>query len=608
MNDHNQFNKPDQSERAMNSLNEEEVRLSEERSRELEKQYIEDSLPFGFSFDADEWLIYQEAGNPMGPQPLPTKVCSRLEVAARTRDQFNENHGRLLRFFDPDGILHQWAMPMEQLAGDGSALRQELFGKGLLIAPGMKARQSLIMYIQTAMPSKTVRCTQQTGWNHECTAFVLYDETIGNNGKEALILQMPIIPSVHQFVSGTLLDWQQIASLCLGNSKLIFAVSLAFATPLLKLLDVESGGFLFRGQSSSGKSTCLRAANSVWGAPELIQQMRATANGLEGIASAFNDGLLCLDELGQVDPEDIGKAIYMLANGVGKARADKLGNSRKRASWRIIFLMSGELKLSDCMREAKQKTRAGQELRILDIPADNETYGCFQCLHGYPNGKQFADKISELSKKYYGIAGREFLKHLLPSQERVLSDLGNLMDEVTRVHLPLGASGQVHRAFNRFALAGAAGEVASSFGITGWEQNVAMDAAMRCFNDWLSSRGDIGSQEVREILSHVRRFFEQHGESRFSPWHHDDSNLRGKTISRAGFRKMMENGEEFFMFREAFKEELCSGFDERFVARLCLEHGWLMPDTDNSITRPERLPGIGNVRVYRFTSYVLRDE
>ena len=35
-----------------------------------------------------------------------------------------------------------------------------------------------------------------------------------------------------------------------------------------------------------------------------------------------NDTLLCLDELGQSDPDKVGEATYMLANGSTKVRSD----------------------------------------------------------------------------------------------------------------------------------------------------------------------------------------------------------------------------------------------------------------------------------------------
>lgn len=585
--------------------------LSAERAEELRQLHanasrqIDATLPNGFIFDEDDWLIFQKEIEGEENPPV-IKICSRLEVLARTRDQFGENHGRLLQFSDADGLIHRWAMPMELLGGDCSAYRQELLSKGLLIAPGKKARDLLTIYIQTSIPALTVRCVDQTGWSKERTAFVFQNETIGSAGNEPLILQSTSSIPTTQTTSGSLKEWQQISTLCIGNSRLLFAVSAAFAPPLLLLMGLENGGIHFRGGSSSGKTTCLRAAASVWGGVDYVQQWRATANGLEGTAAAHNDCLLCLDEMGQMDPTEIGKVAYMLANGTGKTRADKLGDSRKRKQWRLLFLSSGEIALADHMTEAKQRARAGQEVRVLDIPADGQKYGCFQELHGFEKGKEFAERLSELCKSYHGVAGPEFVRYLMLMQKDVVLKAQTLMAELFRKYVPPTASGQVQRAFNRFALIGVAGELVTSFGVTSWGEGAAIEASLNCFNEWLRARGDMGPQEEHAVLAQVRHFFEQDGDSRFAPWFEDDREKEGKTIMRVGFRKHCDDGEEFFVFRESFKQDIAFGFDSEYVAQVCLKHGLLIPDSKGGSTRSERLPGAKrSSRVYRFSSKVL---
>ncbi len=585
--------------------------LSRARAEELSREYasIASSLPNGFYFDDEGWLVHQKAHSDSDNPPAPIKICSRLEVIARTRDQISENHGRLLQFEDPDGIVHLWSMPMELLAGDGAMYRQELLSKGLLIAPGTAARQALTIFIQTSTPATTVRCVDQTGWDKNRTAFVLQNETVGNAGNEPLILQTTSNLLTTQTALGGLTEWQQISGLCKGNSRLIFALSAAFAPPLLLLLGMENGGIHFRGGSSSGKTTCLRAAASVWGGPESVQQWRATANGLEGIAAANNDCLLCLDEMGQMDPGEIGHVAYMLANGVGKTRADKLGDSRRRKQWRLIFLSSGEIALAAHMLEAKQRIRAGQEVRVLDIPADGQKHGCFQELHGFSRAKEFAEHLGAMCKSYHGTAGPMFIRSLLPIQAEAIQKANILASELSSKHVPAAASGQVHRAFNRFALIATAGELATTFGITRWAEGEAIAAAMHCFNDWLRARGDLGSQEERAIISQVRHFFEQHGDSRFSSWQKYESDPLGKTVLRAGFRKPSTDGDEFFVLPESFKRDIACGFDPEVVAQVCLSNGLLMPDTKGGSTRSERLPGMEkSMRVYRFTPKVLTGE
>lgn len=339
-----------------------------------------------------------------------------------------------------------------------------------------------------------------------------------------------------------------------------------------------------------------------------MKQWRATANGLEGVAAAHNDCLLCLDELGEIDSTEVGKVAYMLANGTGKTRADRYGNPRDRAKWRLVFLSSGEKSLLDHMSDGKQKVKAGQEIRILDIPVDTEMYGCFNELHGFPNSKGFADHLNELCRKSYGSAGRGFLHSLIESKDDAMENARALMADLALQNLPPNACGQISRAFHRFALVAVAGELASVFGITGWKEGTALEAAMRCFGDWLRARGTLGLQEEQQILSQVRYYFEQHGESRFSAWTADGEDPKSKTLQRAGYRRCLDGDVQFYVFRESFKRDLCSGLDARLVIDVCVRHGWLMPGPNGTPTRSERMPGAKqSVRVYRFTSKVLED-
>jgi putative DNA primase/helicase len=77
-----------------------------------------------------------------------------------------------------------------------------------------------------------------------------------------------------------------------------------------------------------------------------------------------------LDELSQVQPREAGEIAYMLANGSGKLRANIKGEAREKATWRLLFLSSGEVTLAEHMTEGGKKARAGMEIRLVDIHAD----------------------------------------------------------------------------------------------------------------------------------------------------------------------------------------------------------------------------------------------
>ncbi|WP_329926147.1 DUF927 domain-containing protein, partial [Pseudomonas aeruginosa] len=74
-----------------------------------------------------------------------------------------------------------------------------------------------------------------------------------------------------------------------------FAVSLAFAAPLLKLVGIGGGGYHLKGESTDGKTTTMKVAASVCGGTDFWHTWRATGNALEGTASRRNDATLMLD-------------------------------------------------------------------------------------------------------------------------------------------------------------------------------------------------------------------------------------------------------------------------------------------------------------------------
>lgn len=347
-------------------------------------------------------------------------ICSRLEILARTRNSSGEEHGRLLAWRDLDGKRHEWAMPNRLLAGDGTATREILLSSGVEIAPGNSARQALGEYLGLSRPERTARCVSRPGWHSvgETSIFVLPDgTTFGESGPEQVVFQTPTLRAHRFAVSGTLEQWkEEIGARCSGNTRLLLAVSTAFAGPLLYITGSESGGIHLFGHSSKGKSTVLQVAGSVWGGGGVrgfVQSWRATDNGLEGEAAR-------------------------------------------------------------------------------------------------------------------GVAA--------------------------------------------------------------------------CFEAWLATRGTSGPVEDSAALAQVRRFFEQHGESRFTPWNEPNKT----TLQRAGFRRANEEGEtEWYVLPEAWRTEVCAGFDSRRVAKLGIEAGWLVPDSQGKPTSSHRLPGLKPTRVYRVTSAVL---
>lgn len=546
------------------------------------------------------------------------RVCDALRVTARARDVHGNGWAYVLDFDTPDAKGRRWLMPLAMLAGDGAEYRRELLNQGFMVPTDTNRRRWLTEYLQSRRPAELVRIVDRVGWHGR--TYVLPDETLGGNDDGERIMFQSDAPLEDTFKQrGTLDQWQErIGRRCVGNSRLVFAASCAFAGPLLHWLGLPDGGvFHLVGDSTSGKTTALRVAASVWGGREYLQRWRATDNGIEAQAAQHSDGLLVLDELAQLEPRVAGESAYMLANGQGKARAGRSGGARPRLAWRLLVLSAGEIGLADHMAEVNKRRTAGQELRMIDLPADaGAGLGLFEAIHDAESAGAFALHLSRAGEAIYGTPGRAWLEWLAPRTEGLTRTMRERMDAIAADIVPEAAAGQVQRVGRRFALVAAAGELASEASMTDWPRGESQAAARRCFNAWIAARaGGIGNSEETQMLRQVRQWFGLHGEARFTDWNRADDDHAPKTMNRAGWRKAVKTcngldkltGWEWFILIDIFRAEVCKGFNYKAAQRLLAERGHLEPAHGKHYAHSASPPGADRCQVYRVKSSLLAE-
>ncbi len=371
-------------------------------------------------------------------------------------------------------------------------------------------------------------------------------------------------------LKGTGDTWRDsVARLAGGNYSMMTAVAAALAAPLIGLTGADGFGIHFYEQSSAGKTTTANVAASLYGNPDLLRlTWYGTALGLANEAASHNDALMPLDEIGQgADPVEVYKSAYALFNGTGKLQGAKEGGNRELKRWRTIAISTGEVDMETFISGAGKKAKAGQLVRLLNIPMSRAIR-----FHGYQNGKQHADALKDAYQNNHGAAGREWVRWLADNQAEAVRTVRKA-EERWRALIPSEYGEQVHRVGGRFAILEAALLLGRE--ITGWDEQTCRDAIQYSYNAWIGVFGT-GNKEVEQIVEQAMAFLSSFGMSRFAPLPYDEQSLPIHNL--AGYRDKDGNPNEpvsFYVLPAAFKTEVAKGFDASQFARILCNAGLL---------------------------------
>jgi uncharacterized protein (DUF927 family) len=566
-------------------------------------------IPRGFELN-ERGLSYHPPPKNGDPAPV-IWVCGPFEVVARTSDDTHFNHGVLVQWTDHDHAPHSWAMPRCKAHADGNEIAIEFESGGLTCGTSRAQHESLKNFFGAVRIERHVRCVDRAGWHG--ALYVQPHGRVFGGDPGSIVLQTERAVAASAYAErGTLGEWQDnIARYGVGNDLLALSISAAFAAPLLDVLGEMSGGVHLHGTSQSGKTTLLRSAMTVFGPGDdkHLRTWRGTSNGFEAAAAQHNDALLVLDEMLQAAARELDQTIYMLANNSGKARANRVGGARALAFWRGLYLSSGEITVEAKLAEAGLRVRAGQNVRMIGLPADaGAGLGVFQKLHGFASGAALAEHLRAAASKCCGTAGPAYLDQLARARAAdpgaLVSTLRGLRDAFLRRHLARDADGQVHSVATRFALIGAAGELATVYGVTGWPEGEALRAAGWCIDHWLAVRGGTGAAEDMQAIEAVRGFVAAHGASRFELLNGEAPGTE-RVVNRAGWKRTTDGMLEYLIEPSIWRAEICRGLDATRSALALEKAGFLVRGSGARPTSLQRIVGYGPVRVYAVRGAIL---
>jgi hypothetical protein len=534
------------------------------------------------------------------------QMSDKVRVIAFAKDKWREHFFRVLKFTNIDGVECTALLPIR---ASTDAILDLLGRHGYKTPIVSSSKAALLRDIEGQNPKRVDPATAQIGWHDTDNGcfFVHPSRNFGPTTQKFYFEPESPARFAKYRQAGTLSSWQEnVAALATGNSLTMFATMAAFAGPLMRLLNIETGGFQIVADSSTGKSTSLIVGGSVWGgggASGFVETWLLTANALDLLAAAHCDGFLLLDEAGlasQSKPSDaanlILNAVYRLTSEEEKIRFTDVGPG---GTWRLLFIGTSELTLDQLAVQAGQPVKPGQRVRFPDIVFNGgKGMGVFEELHSAATPQQFAEMLKDAALQHYGTPGIAFLKKLTKELGEDPDGLKTWLEcrmEFYRKKAGIsGWDGPQARVARRFALVYAAGCLAQEYGILPWGRNDMAAAVHRCHKCVPSELYHPPLSGAEHVAEHIRA-----NRTRFIDLETFAGAMTKKEVLEApGLIYTRQNGQREYLFSsQQFREIVCAGVTAKSVIADLKSKGLINLHNSGKSTVQRAIPGLDPERV-----------
>ena len=264
------------------------------------------------------------------------------------------------------------------------------------------------------IPRKVV--SSSIGWKREKGkwGFLLHDIFITKEDMQVQYRGLTagdeqIAKGFHQ--KGEFENWLETIAIIKEYPRVLLMLYCAFSTPLLEVLGRSNYAAELANRTSTGKTSALRAAASVWGNPDeksaysAISSWDFTRVYVERVSAILNGLPLILDDTKRAKyPNQISDMIYAVANGRGRGRGNIKGLARTK-SWTTAMLSSAE---TPSVYVSKDGGTRGRILEVTGLPFGKSS----------EETRKLVTAFNSSIKDNYGFAGPAFVEYILDNQDR----------------------------------------------------------------------------------------------------------------------------------------------------------------------------------------------
>lgn len=226
--------------------------------------------------------------------------------------------------------------------------------------------------------------------------------------------------------AGSLEEWKRVPRMymTLNQQFSIFSMCCSLASPFMKYGIAEAKNSyinLYSTEGGKGKSTLLRANHSIWGNPAYAFGSPNASVSQRGKAmSVWNNLPYFVDEVTRMKNEDMNNMVYVLAGGMDKDRLKSNADLTMTGQWSMFTMSTANRSVKEALAKHAGDTDATL-LRVTEYECDFPSYD------GVPQVQQYIRAVCDIMENNYGLAGPEFMYHVMRHPERLLT-LRSLVD------------------------------------------------------------------------------------------------------------------------------------------------------------------------------------
>jgi hypothetical protein len=289
----------------------------------------------------------------------------------------------------------------------------------------------------------------QLGWQGDGNGFLLGTRLISAGEKGTMVEFRGADSGDDQMVKGFRVSgkkevWKTLAKDLSRWPVPMFCLYAGLSAPLLKVLDVSNFVVDLSGETSTGKSTCVRFAMSAWGncsggESSLFHSFDSTNAWRERAPTTCADLPFCLDETKHAKhPDDVKQFVYMINQGRSKGRATRQGTQESKAIRNVMFL-TGEQPAISFTQDGGTCVRT---LTIRQSPFGGRSQ----------KSGELVDRIQAVTQNNYGHMGRAWIEHIVHNADKWRDWRASFVDQLDALWVEAGDNAYARRLSSYLAL------------------------------------------------------------------------------------------------------------------------------------------------------------